>query len=83
MLWTHKMGAEVKKMNLRNETITLGELWDNPKAREVLRKRIPGIMKHPVQNRARTVTLGQLSDFLSSWLPEAKIREVIRDLERI
>lgn len=83
MLWTHKMGAEVKKMNLRNETITLGELWDNPKAREVLRKRIPGIMKHPIQNRARTVTLGQLSDFLSSWLPEAKIREVIRDLERI
>lgn len=70
-------------MNLRNETITLGELWDDPKAREVLRRRIPGILKHPVQGRAKTVTLGQLADFLGSWLPEARIREVIRDLERL
>lgn len=70
-------------MNLRNETITLGELWDDPKAREVLKKRIPGILKHPVQNRAKTVTLGQLADFLGSWLPAGKIREVIRELERI
>jgi len=70
-------------MNLRNETITLGELWDDPKAREVLRRRIPGILKHPVQGRAKTVTLGQLADFLGSWLPETRIREVIRDLERL
>ena len=77
------MGTEVKEMDLRKETITLGELWDDPKAREVFRKRIPGIMKHPVQNRARTVTLGQLADFLSSWLPAARVREVIRELERL
>ena len=70
-------------MNLRNETITLGELWDDPKAREVFRRRFPLIMKHPVQNRARTVTVGQLADFLASWIPEGKIKEVIRELEKI
>jgi len=36
-----------------------------------------------VQGRAKTVTLGQLADFLGSWLPETRIREVIRDLERL
>ena len=70
-------------MDLKNETITLGELWDNPKAREVFRRRFPLIMKHPVKNRARTVTVGQLADFLASWIPEGKIREVIRDLEKV
>ena len=74
---------EVKRVNLRNETITLGELWDDPRAREVLKRKIPGISKHPLQNRARTVTLGQLADFLGSWLPQQKIREVIRELERL
>lgn len=70
-------------MDLRKETITLGELWDDPKAREVLRKKIPGIGKHPIQNRARTVTLGQLADFLGAWVPAARIREVIGALERL
>jgi len=70
-------------VDLKNETITLGELWDNPKAREVFRRRFPLIMKHPVKNRARTVTVGQLADFLASWIPEGKIREVIRDLEKV
>jgi len=31
----------------------------------------------------RLFTLGQLADFLGSWLPETRIREVIRDLERL
>lgn len=70
-------------MDLKNETITLGELWDNPKAREVFRRRFPIIMKHPVQKRARSVTVGQLADFLASWIPEGKIREVIRELEKV
>ena len=70
-------------MNLRNEEITLGELWDNPKSQAVFRKRFPMIMKHPVQGRARSVTLGQLADFMGSWLPPALIHEVIKDLEKL
>ena len=74
---------EVKRVNLRNETITLGELWDDARAQEVLKRKIPGVSRHPPQNRARTVTLGQLADFLGAWVPQQKIREVIRELERL
>ena len=70
-------------MNLKQGEITLGELWDDPKAREVFRRRFPTIMKHPLKNRARTVTLGQLSDFMESWLPAALIRDVVKDLEKL
>ena len=70
-------------MNLRKEEITLGELWDNPKSQAVFRRRFPMIMKHPVQGRARSVTLGQLADFLSSWLPASLIRDVLKELENL
>lgn len=70
-------------MNLRNEEITLGELWDNPKSQAVFRKRFPMIMKHPVQGRARSVTLGQLADFMGSWLPPALIRDVLKELKEL
>lgn len=70
-------------MNLRNQEITLGELWDEPKSQAVFRKRFPMIMKHPIQGRARSVTLGQLADFMSSWLPQALIREVLKELENV
>ena len=36
-------------MDLRNNQITLGELWDNPKSRSVFQKRIPMLAKHPLQ----------------------------------
>ena len=70
-------------MDLRNEEITLGELWDDPKSRGVFQRRFPMIMKHPVQNRARSVTLGQLADFLGTWLPPALIRDVLKELQRL
>ncbi len=70
-------------MDLRNEEITLGELWDNPKSRGVFQRRFPMLMKHPIQNRARSVTLGELADFLGSWLPNVLIRDVLNDLKRL
>lgn len=70
-------------MNLRNQEITLGELWDNPKSQAVFRKRFPMIMKHPVQGRARSVTLGQLADFMGSWMSQTLIHDVIKDLEKL
>ena len=47
------MYLEVKNMDLRNNQITLGELWDNPKSRAVFQKRIPMLAKHPVQGAAQ------------------------------
>ncbi|MDE6841659.1 MAG: hypothetical protein K2P49_12640 [Oscillospiraceae bacterium] len=70
-------------MDLRNDQITLGELWDNPKSRAVFQKRIPMLAKHPVQGAARTVTLEQLRDFMSGWVPGMMVNGVIQDLKRL
>lgn len=70
-------------MNLRNNQITLGELWDNEKSRAVFQKRIPMIAKHPVKGAARTVTLEQLADFMSAWVPQMMINGVMQDLRKL
>lgn len=70
-------------MDLRRRQITLGELWDDPRSRAVFQKRVPMLAKHPVKGAARTVTLEQLADFLSAWVPEAIINGVLKDLERL
>ena len=70
-------------MDLRNNRITLGELWDNPHSRAVFQKRIPMIAKHPVKGAARTVTLQQLTDFMSAWVPQAMINGVVQDLKKL
>ena len=70
-------------MNLKNNQITLGELWDDPRSREVFRRRIPMIAKHPVKGAARTVTLEQLMDFMASWVPQTMIQGVLQDLKKI
>ena len=70
-------------MDLRNNQITLGELWDDPKSRAVFQKRIPMLAKHPVKGAARTVTLEQLLDFMAGWVPGMMINSVITDLKRL
>lgn len=70
-------------MDLRNNQITLGELWDDPRSRAVFQKRLPMIAKHPVKGAARTVTLQQLADFMSTWIPAAMVNGVIQDLKKL
>ncbi len=70
-------------MDLKNNQITLGELWDNQRSRAVFQKRIPMLSKHPVKGAARTVTLEQLADFISSWAPQTMINGVMQDLKKL
>lgn len=70
-------------MDLRNDQITLGELWDDPRSRAVFQQKVPMLAKHPVKGAARTVTLEQLADFLDSWVPSKLIQGVIQDLRRL
>ena len=70
-------------MDLRQNQITLGELWDDPKCRAVFQKRIPMLAKHPVKGAARTVTLEQLYDFMSSWVPGMMLNGVMQDLKKL
>ena len=70
-------------MNLRNNKITLGELWDDPSSRAVFQKRIPMLAKHPLKGSARTVTLEQLLDFMEAWIPQTMINGVLQDLKKL
>ena len=70
-------------MDLRNNQITLGELWDDPRSRAVFQKRLPVIAKHPVKGAARSVTLQQLVDFMGTWVPVAMVNGVIQDLKKL
>ena len=70
-------------MNLRNNKITLGELWDDPRSRAVFQKRIPMLAKHPLKGSAKTITLEQLVDFTESWLPQTMISGVLQDLKKL
>ena len=70
-------------MDLRNDQITLGELWDDPRSRAVFQRKVPMLAKHPVKGAARTVTLEQLVDFMSSWVPNAIINGVVQELKRL
>ena len=70
-------------MDLRNNQITLGELWDNPRSRAVFQRKVPMLAKHPVKGAARTVTLEQLADFLDSWVPSKLIQGVIQGLRQL
>ncbi len=70
-------------MDLRNGQITLGELWDDPRSRAVFQKKVPMLSKHPVKGAARTVTLEQLADFMSGWVPQMLINGVMQDLKKL
>ena len=70
-------------MDLKNDKITLGELWDDPRSRSVFQKRIPMLAKHPVKGAALTVTLEQLRDFMAGWVPGMMINGVMSDLKKL
>ena len=70
-------------MDLRDNQITLGELWDDPRSRAVFQRRVPPLAAHPVKGAARTVTLEQLADFLAGWVPRGMIKGVVEELRRL
>ena len=70
-------------MDLKNNQITLGELWDDPRSRGVFQKKVPMLARHPVRGAARTVTLEQLMAFAGAYLPKKIINDTLEDLRRV
>ena len=70
-------------MDLRNQTITLGELLDDPKARAVFQRRFGNLLRHPLVGASRGLTLKQLAEMAAVYLPPQTIRDTIRELERL
>ena len=70
-------------MDLRHNKITLGELLDAPKARAVLQRRFPMVMKHPLVGAARTITLEQVLSVAQAYLPPKKLEATLNELRRV
>lgn len=70
-------------MDLKNNKITVGELLDHPRAKAVLVRRFPLVMKKPLTGAARTVTLEQLVSFLSPYLPSGMINDTLKELKNL
>ena len=70
-------------MDLRNQTITVGELLDDPKSRAVFQRRFGKLMKHPMVGAARSLTLRQLAKMAAVYLPQKTIQDTLRELSQI
>ena len=70
-------------MDLRNRTITVGELLDHPASRSVFQRRFGHLMKHPMVAAGRSLTLAQLSELASAFLPQSVIQGTLQELERL
>ena len=70
-------------MDLRNQTITVGELLDNPRSRAVFQRRFGKLMNHPVVGAARSLTLRQLAEIAAVYLPKKTIQDTLRELEQL
>ncbi len=70
-------------MDLRNQTITVGELLDNPKANAVFQRRFGKLMRHPMVGAARTLTLRQLAEMAAVYLPQKTIQDTLAELQRL
>lgn len=70
-------------MNLKNNKITMGELWDHPGASAVLRRKIPVTAKNPPRGAARTVTLEQLMAVAEPYVKPKLIQDILKELQQL
>ena len=70
-------------MDLRNQTITVGELLNDPRSRAVFQRRFGKLMRHPMVGAARTLTLKQLAEMAAVYLPQRTIQDTLRELEQL
>lgn len=74
---------EVIPLDLRNQTITVGELLDDPRSRAVFQRRFGSFMRHPMVSAARSLTLKQLAEMASVYLPQQTIQDTLQELRRL
>ena len=70
-------------MDLRNQTITVGELLKDPRARAVFQRRFGNLMQHPLVSSAHSLTLKQLVEMASVYFPQKVIRDTLKELQQL
>ena len=68
-------------MDLKHQTITLGELLDDPRSRAVLQRRFGPLLRHPLAGPSRSLTLKQAAEMAAVFLPPKTIQDTLRELE--
>ena len=69
-------------MELRNNRITVGELLDDPRSRAVFQRRFSHLMRNPMVEAGRSLTLEQLIALAGAKLPQKVIRETLEELKK-
>ena len=74
---------EVNPLDLRHNTITVKELLENPRSRAVFQRRFGKLLKHPMVGAAQTLTLAQLAEMASVYLPKKTIDDTLEELKKL
>ena len=69
-------------MDLKNKKITVGELLDDPRSRAVLQRRCGYLMRNPLVEAGRSLTLEQLIALAGTKLPRKVIEETLEELKK-
>jgi para-nitrobenzyl esterase len=65
------------------EDSTIGDLLDDPAAKAVLDKDLPGFASNPQIDMARSMTLKQIQQYAADQLTDAKLAVVQADLNKL
>lgn len=70
-------------MNLKHYQITVGEVLQNPKAKALLQRELPMVMRHPMLPVANAIPLQDIIDHAGGYVSPRKMQTILRELEKI
>lgn len=70
-------------MDLRNGSITLGELLANPQAKAVLQRRFGSLLSHPMLGSAKKLSLKQVIQLSAGKIPKEMVEATLQELKDI
>ena len=70
-------------MDLRSGAITLGEIVRDPRARELVDRELPGLLRHPFARRFMGMPLSRALNLTRGRLPEDSIERLLTGLREL
>ena len=67
-------------MDLRNQSITVGELLGDPRSRAVFQRRFGKLLHHPLVGKAHSLTLAQLAERCDPPITKSALNHRLRKL---
>lgn len=70
-------------MDLRGGAVTLGELVRDPRARELVDREFPGLLRHPFARRFMGMPLSRALNMARGRVPEDSIQHLLDGLRQL